>query len=607
MTHRFQVDLAGMVDLLSHHLYSGPQVYIRELLQNGVDAITARRSTDPAAPGRVRLVCGTDEAGRAWLEITDTGIGLTSDEAVELLATIGRSSKRDQDLGQARHEFIGQFGIGMLASFMVAEQIDVWSRTANSPAIHWSGRADGTFTIGDAERDEVGSLVRLVARPAMEHWLSHESVLSYALDYGSLLPIDLAIQVQLPDGSPRWRRLTQPELPWREQHPNRQERDYALGDYCVATFGFRPLGHIRLELPAAGVTGVAFILPQAVAPGSGRHRVYIKRMLLGDRVDRILPDWAFFVRAVIETDTLVPTASREQLHDDELLLAVREALSQRLITWLCETLAEPSQLASSFIRTHHLALRAAALHDNDVLDLVAKVLPFETTDGPITLAEAVRDGELLYAATTEVYRRTSAVARSQGLVVVNAGYVYDSDLISRLGAARGWRVRELSSDDVSQALGIVSVRREAEAAGALVQARAVLHDEDCDVLLRQFTPEDVPAVLLRDSDGEKHRDLERERSASPGLWGGLLDTVAGQGAPSHTRTLVLNDHTPVVRRLLAGAGHPVFGAGVRALYLSAVMLAGEGLRSHESANLSDALGVLLAEALSAPEQDQERS
>ncbi|MGC3956336.1 MAG: hypothetical protein QM804_19205 [Propionicimonas sp.] len=73
---RFQVDLVGMVDLLSHHLYSGPQVYLRELLQNAVDAITARQAETPDAPARIRLSCFAED-GLAGLEVTDTGIGLT--------------------------------------------------------------------------------------------------------------------------------------------------------------------------------------------------------------------------------------------------------------------------------------------------------------------------------------------------------------------------------------------------------------------------------------------------------------------------------------------------------------------------------------------------
>src|SRR5215475_10074523 len=92
--HTFHVDLRGLVDLLSHHLYSSPKVYLRELLQNAVDAVTARRATDPSAPGRIRL-----EVDGAGLRVSDTGIGLTEADVHQFLATIGRSSKRDAVAG----------------------------------------------------------------------------------------------------------------------------------------------------------------------------------------------------------------------------------------------------------------------------------------------------------------------------------------------------------------------------------------------------------------------------------------------------------------------------------------------------------------------------
>src|SRR3954471_23833614 len=94
--HSFQVDLRGLVDLLSHHLYSSPKVYLRELLQNAVDAITARRAEQPDAPARVRLFAAS--RGGAALRVEDTGVGLTESDVHSLLATIGRSSKRAEGL-----------------------------------------------------------------------------------------------------------------------------------------------------------------------------------------------------------------------------------------------------------------------------------------------------------------------------------------------------------------------------------------------------------------------------------------------------------------------------------------------------------------------------
>src|SRR5512146_743804 len=164
--HAFQVDLRGLVDLLSHHLYSSPRVFVRELLQNAVDAITARRQADPDAPAEIRITL--DEAG---MSVTDSGVGLTEADAHRFLATIGNSAKRD-DLAGARREFLGQFGIGLLACFTVADQIRVVTRHAGDPAapvVEWLARSDGTYGVrvldGAAARSEPGTTVHLTARP----------------------------------------------------------------------------------------------------------------------------------------------------------------------------------------------------------------------------------------------------------------------------------------------------------------------------------------------------------------------------------------------------------------------------------------------------------
>lgn len=615
MTDRFQVDLAGMVDLLSMHLYSGPEAYLRELIQNAVDAVSARSDIDPQAPAIVRLSTETDAAGRAVLRVTDTGVGLTATEATELLATIGRSSKRDE-LGMGRGRYIGQFGIGLLAAFMVAERIEVLSRSANLEAapIRWIGHADGTFEIceldsgtdgtdqpgQDAAALPVGTTVLLTARPDAEHWLATETVLALAREYGSLLPLDIAVQRPLADSEPVWQRTTTPELPWRVQYPTQEARSLALSAYCEETFGFTPLAQVDLELPLVGVSGVAFILPQSVSPRSGQHRVYTKRMLLGSRIDRVLPEWSFFTRAVLNADTLAPTASREQLRDDEVLWGVRDALGAQLKAWALATLREPTALARAVISTHHLALRALALTDPDMLALVSEVLPFQTSDGTMTLAEVAGRGEIIYAPTTEAYRRVASVARAQGLVLVNAGYVYDADLLEQLGRRNDWNVRELRSSDLVQTLGLPSATREQQVAAALGRAREVLSSDDCDVIARTFAPHTVPAILLRDSEGEHRRDVDRVRNATPDLWDGLLDSLTPK-AEQRSRTLVLNDNASVVRRLLTAPAGSAFTAGLRSVYLTATMLAGDGLSSADAKGLADSLCVLLDAALAGPE------
>lgn len=603
MSQRFQVDLAGMVDLLSRHLYSGPQVYLRELLQNGVDAVAARAELEPDAPARVRLRLhpdGTSERpGVPALDVIDTGIGLTATEAAELLSTIGRSSKRDLTSGASRSQYIGQFGIGLLAAFMVADEVEVTSRSSRLDAapVQWRGRADGTFDVVElpAERDlEPGSRVRLWARPDFEHWLSQASVLGLATDFGGLLPIEVSLEVPVDGVGWLPRRISQPTPPWLEAYSAPGARADALSRYCQEVFGFTPLASLDLRLESAGLTGVGFVLPEAVAPGNSLHRVYLKRMLLGSRVDGLLPEWAFFVRVVIDASELSPTASREQLHTDEVLFATQSALAEQIKQWTRQTLAGPTSLAERFARVHHLALRAMALTDDEVLDLVAAVLPFETSAGQATLKAVAEAGEVVYAPTLEDYRRVAAVARAQGVTVVNAGYVYDADLLARLSKRPGWSIRELAVNDLVQVLRSPTLEREVELLDPLTAAREVLAGHDCGVLVRSFEPAAVPAILLEDREGTHQRELRNEREQTDNIWAGVMDHFA---TDSPTRTLVLNDSAPVVQELLAAAPGQVFEAGVSSLYLTAVMLAGERLRNQELQQLNSSLGTLLAAGL----------
>ncbi|WP_280493448.1 HSP90 family protein [Nocardia asiatica] len=327
--YSFQVDLRGIVDLLSHHLYSSPRVYLRELLQNAVDAVTARALVETGAPTAIRLT--VDESG---LRVSDPGVGLTEADVHRFLATIGRSAKRD-DIEGARREFLGQFGIGLLACFTVAETIRVVTRSAtdpDAPPVEWLAAADGTYSVRSLDpgaHPEPGTTVSLAPRGGGQAWFQPQQVIDLAREFGSLLPYEVTVEADgvvttVTDGGPIWRRA----------YPTGAERRVALLEYGQRTLGFAPLDVIDLDAGPAGVSGVAYVLSQPGNPSeSSAHRVYLKGMLLGDAVRGVLPGWAFFVRCVIDTDTLRPTASREGLYEDERLAVVREVLGGRIRDW----------------------------------------------------------------------------------------------------------------------------------------------------------------------------------------------------------------------------------------------------------------------------------
>ncbi|MFJ3922398.1 HSP90 family protein [Streptomyces sp. NPDC090022] len=589
----FQVDLRGLVDLLSHHLYSSPRVYVRELLQNAVDAVTARHAHEPGAEVRIRL-----SATDGHVSIEDSGIGLTADEAHSLLATIGRSSKRggEHGLETTRQEFLGQFGIGLLACFVVARQIRVVTRSAKDPharPVEWLATDDGSYTVRelpDEARPEPGTTVHLQARPGAEEWLVPAKVEQLARDFGGLLPYDITFD----DGSgAEPRPVTDRPAVWDRPFPTPAARRVALAGHCSQLFGFSPLDSIDLDLPVAGVRGVAYVLPEPTSPAHrAGHRVHLKGMLLTDQADNLLPDWAFFVRAVLDTDALRPTASRENLYDDETLAAVRDALGARIRAWLTELAASEPERLATFLSVHHLGVKSLARHDAELLGLMLPWLPFETSDGSMSLEEfSAAHTEIHFTRTVEEFRQIAPIAAAHGLGVINAGYTYDADLLALLPSVRpGLKVTELDAGAVTDRLDPVPTSAELALAPFLSTARTRLEAQSCDVVLRAFQPVSVPALYLDDRQARQERDRAVAQENADSLWAGILGSLRGSAPRAR---LVLNHNNPLIRRIAALPDAALTGTAVESLYGQALLMAQRPLRPADSTLLNRAfLGLL---------------
>jgi molecular chaperone HtpG len=583
--HTFQVDLRGLVDLLSHHLYSSPRVYLRELLQNAVDAITARQADEPGAPARVRLL--TDGT---TLRVDDSGTGLTEEDLHSLLATIGRSSKRGDGLEAARSGFLGQFGIGLLACFVVAGRIRVVSRSARNPQappVEWTACEDGSYTVRtlpEEARTEPGTTVELVARAGAAEWLAPERVLGLARDFGSLLPYDIRVNDEA---------VTDLPAPWNRAYPSPAARRVALARHCHDLFGFTPLDSLDLDVPLAGVRGVAYVLPSAVSPAQrARHRVHLKGMLLTERAEQLLPDWAFFVRCVLDTDSLRPTASREALYEDETLAAVREALGERIRSWLTALAAGDPERLGAFLAVHHLGVKSLARHDTEMLRVMLPWLPFETTDGRVSLEEFARRHPVVhFTRTVEEYRQVAPIAAAQGIGVVNGGYTYDSELVEALPSVLPRAgVAELDADTVTAHLDTVDPAEELALSGFLTAARNRLDALGCDVVLRSFHPLSVPALHLDDRDSRHEQARAEAEEDADDLWSDILGSLRG-GAPR--ARLVLNHLNPLVRRISSLTDPELVGTAAESLYGQALLMARRPLRPADSALLNRAFIGLL--------------
>ncbi|MFJ4718088.1 HSP90 family protein [Streptomyces luteogriseus] len=606
----FQVDLRGLVDLLSHHLYSSPRVYLRELMQNAVDALTARHALEPAAPADafgVRLY-----ADGSVVRVEDDGVGLTEADVHSFLATIGRSSKRADRIAEQRADFIGQFGIGLLSCFLVADEIHVLSRSArtpDAPAVEWRGRGDGSYTVRTlpaSARPRPGTTVTLTPRADAGEWTRPAQVHALARHFGSLLRHPVTFDDGTTAGTGGTDGVTDapgvsvnPEpAPWARTYPTPGARSRALAAYGEDVFGFRPLDTIELDLPAVGLKGIACVLPETVPAGRRHgHRVHVKGMLLSEQAEEILPEWAFFVRCVVDAESLRPTASRESLYEDDTLAAVRDALAQRLRDWIARAAASDPDLLGHFLQAHHLAVKSLAVHDDEILRMLLPWLPFETTDGHTTLDEFARTHRtVLVTSSVEEFRQVAAIASAAGLGVVNGGYTYDRELAHRLPEIRPEAtVADLDPATLTAHLDPVDRETELAAAAYLAQARDALAVFDCDVALRTFQPVSAPALLIdsREARHERTRSqLAREQEG--GLWGDILGALR-QEAPR--AQLILNQLNPLVRTAVSIDEPELARTSAEALYGQAAMLSRRPLRPAESSLINRSFLDLLAHAL----------
>ncbi|MEV5821289.1 HSP90 family protein [Micromonospora haikouensis] len=591
MDRTFQVDLRGVVDLLSHHLYGSPRVYVRELMQNAVDAITARRASEPDAPALVRIF-PPELTGDGTLRVHDTGIGLTEAQVHELLATIGRSSKRDE-LGFSRHEFLGQFGIGLLSCFLVADEIRVVTRHADEPTVLWTGYADGRYAVEVApagqQRPEPGTTVTLVPRRDADQWFGTATVTELARLYGSLLPVTVRVgDTVTTTGGPPW-----------PTAPGAGVDRPALTRYARQLLGVDPFDVVPLSVPEAGLTGVAFILPTPVNPAArAGHRVYLKRMLLTEHADGLLPDWAFFAHCVVDAGELRPTASREALYEDALLTATREALGDQVRGWLVRLARHDPRRLGEFLQVHHLGVKALAVHDDEMLRLVDQWWPMETNVGTLTLAEfRQRHGLVRYAASLDEFRQLAAVAAAQDLAVVNAGFTYDAELIERLPAVdRSVLIERLEPSDLTTRFDALDPAVELALRPFLAGAQRALERLGCEVVVRAYDPVSLPALYLVSRSAAFNDQLAATRDAADELWGGVLDALAASAPPDRPQ-LVLNHRNPLVRRVTTLDDPELVGLAVEALYGQALLLGHHPIRAADAALLNSSFLGLLGRAV----------
>ncbi|MGZ9587284.1 HSP90 family protein [Paenibacillus marinisediminis] len=568
---RFQVNLSGMINILSNHLYSSPRVYLRELLQNATDAIRAREQVDQSFSSRITVEV-LDDPNSPSLMIEDNGIGLTEEDIHQFLAMIGHSSKTDQDFIGSETSFIGRFGIGLLSCFMVSDEIVVLTQSIHGgPSLQWSGKPDGTYMITKLETTlSPGTRVFLRCKPESEIYFDTEMVKDLLYYYGALLPYPISFSV---DGKRELINGEQPE--WIESPDLARTRRSEVLNYGRKLLGESFYDYIPIHTANGRTAGIAYIIPHHVSMNMRRtHKVYLKQMLVSDQAENILPEWAFFVKCIIWTDELQPTASREHFYEDERLEQVREELGQSIRDELMRMGQYEQNRLQQIIHLHTLSMKALAIEDSQFLNTIYRWLTFESTYGDTTLGELLRENKnLYYTRTVDEYKQISNVASAQGQLIVNAGYIYDADLLERLSYIRyELNLEQIGAEDISLTFTDLTLEERNKHYDALHIADQVLQKYRCKAELKRFQPADLPVLFTLSKDSSVMRSLENAKEVSTSLFASVLNSIGASFNESSYSTLYLNLNNPIVERILSAARSDILPTTIELLYCNALMM-----------------------------------
>ncbi|MEZ6140758.1 MAG: HSP90 family protein [Zavarzinella sp.] len=601
MDHKFQINLRGIIDLLSEHLYSGPDVYVRELLQNAVDAITARRQVEPDYDGEIQLEIHQPKGKPPSIVIIDNGLGLTPDEVHQFLATIGHSSKRKLD-GTRTGGFIGQFGIGILSCFVVREEIVVISKSLKSEQtqpVEWRALADGTYQLKELDHDlAVGTQVWLTAKEGMEAYFQPEKVMQLCRHYGGLLPYPIDLVV-----GNRKEQINAEPVPWRRKFATEQEQTKALLKFGEEVFDTRFFDAIPISTKSGKVDGVAYILAHAPAIAAKKqHRVYLKNMFLSDAIENLLPDWAFFIRAIVNADDLRPTASRESFYEDKKLQKARTEIAAALRNYLVTMAEHRPEKLEKFVALHQRALKALAVDDDEFYEVIINYLPFETNMGRVSFGDYRQQNDhIRFMTSDDTFRQVAPFYNAEGIWVVNAGFTYDAELLMKYSRIDPQvRIVALEPQEVVNQFDDLNEDEQSAVDAFQMLADKLLRPFRCISDFRKFQPADVPCMYITSKEGRFFRSLDQTAEMANPLWQGVLGQLSASGSARVPEAhLCFNYSNKLIQRLIENKNSTSTANAIKMLYVQSLLLGHHPLAGAEIQLLNDSMIGLIESSISA--------
>jgi molecular chaperone HtpG len=608
-THSFQAEVAQLLHLVTHSLYSNPDIFLRELVSNASDACDKLRfeSLNNAAlledAPELQVRVAFDREAKT-ITITDNGIGMSAQEAIDHLGTIAKSGTRDfmsrlSGDQKADAQLIGQFGVGFYSGFIVADKIVVESRRAGlsaSEGVRWTSGGSGDFEVEAIERAERGTSVILHLREDKSEYLNHWKLKSIIARYSDHISLPIRMQKEEWDSEKseyvlkdEWETVNSANALWARPKKDISAEQYTEFYKNLSHDTEAPLAwsHNRVE-GSTEYTQLLYIPAKAPVDLWNRDRkagikLYVKRVFIMDEAESLMPSYLRWVKGVVDSADLPLNVSRELLQESRDVKAIREGNTRRVLSML-EDLAKKDKLPeaaetaegqdgvtdvvseedkaqagkySAFYAEFGAVLKEGLGEDFGNRERIAKLLRFASTTQaePTSLADykaRMKEGQqaiyYITADTPQAARNSPQleVFRKKGIEVLLMTDRVDEWALSFLPEFDGTPLQSVAKGAVD--LGSLQDEAEKKAAEAaaetfkpvLERLKESLKDKAKDVRVTSRLV-DSPACLVVE-DGEYSTQLAR------------LLKQAGQQAPEVKPILEVNAEHALVKKL-EGSAH----------------------------------------------------
>jgi molecular chaperone HtpG len=538
-THQFQAEVAELLNLMVHSVYSETDVFLRELISNASDACDKVRYEAIARP---ELLAGDDklairvtpDATAKTLTIADNGIGMDRQELIDNLGTVARSGTKAflKGLKEAKDGLglIGQFGVGFYSAFMVADRIEVTSRRAGSGETWvWRSEGGGGFEVAPASEEQAkrvprGTEIVLHLKEDAARYLQPYELERVIRTYSDhiLFPIELV------DDKGTGRQVNAASALWQRAKSEVTAEDYKQA-YRSITMAFdEPALTLHYKVEGRQSYAVLLFVPTTppfdlADPGrKGRVKLYVRRVYITDDAD-LLPAYLRFVRGVVDSEDLPLNISREMLQNNPQVRQIRNGLATRVIGELESAAAKEPETYAKIWEAFGAVVKEGLYEDHERRGQLLALARFTSTasDKPRSLKEYIADlkpnqTEIYYLAGESADRLRSnpklEAARARGIEVLLLTDPIDAFWTMMPQEFEGKPLKSLSQGDIDFA-NIPLLNEEGEKAAAADEAEIVkaakeaLGDKVSEVRASQRLTESA-ACLVASAQG-RDRELER--------------------------------------------------------------------------------------------------